>query len=141
MEPVNAVSLGAGSQPVGPAVGPGLDGATGQNVAPIEIVTPATASQPGEGVLGSAWKRLDELSGEMKNLWSVARAQLQPPPVGPSSGDMLTDMRRAVNDSYAYQLDLLKFQVRINEAQGVFSIALGMVQSAQSGVRTLFQDK
>lgn len=91
-------------------------------------------AEPGKVSLGTQlWAGLDSLSVQMKELSEASR--IRPPE--PSGGDLASVMR----ESWETQAQMMEMQMKINKSQGVFGVALGMVQATQHGVQTLFQDK
>lgn len=57
------------------------------------------------------------------------------------TGDMALDMRNASLAQSEAMMKVAELQTNVTRGQAIFSIAMGMVQSVQGGVRTLFQDK
>ena len=98
----------------------------------VQMAPPQAES--GHVSLGSQlWAGLDTLSVQMKELSEVARVR----PPEPSGGDLASIMR----DTWESQAQMMEMQMKISKSQGVFGVALGMVQATQHGVQTLFQDK
>jgi hypothetical protein len=87
------------------------------------------------------WDQLDGLSLSLSEIYNTDFSKRLDVVTPSSSGDHLVDMQAMMASSQQFQARLMEMQLTVNRAGGVFNVALGMIQSSQNGLRTLFQDK
>jgi hypothetical protein len=109
----------------------------------IQMVPPGAEGSPAGVSFGDKiWSNLGSISVQMREVQDSIKTSLaEPVKPSESTGDMVLDMRNTMVEMQGQQTQLLAMQIKMSESSNVFSVGLGMIQSAQHSARTLLQDK